>query len=193
MINVDVWAQLYLCDKDRLRIRDFFTSRFKIKSRHVIKKMHISVYYSRRPMPGLKPITESVSVTLPSAETRFMVMAPGGENPRPELLASEKLVGFRVHKKSSALPVIFLYRERLLEFETEEVLGRRAPSTYKTSAFGARYYQPHMAILEPGSGVNQDLSVIGVPFREEMGDLTFDRFEIKIVQREGERPKWNPN
>lgn len=186
---VDVWAQLYLREKDRLRIRDHFIKKLKIKSRYIVKKMHISVYYARRPMPGLESVSETASVILPASETRFMVMAPGGENPRAELEPNASMVGFRVHKQSKVLPMILSYRGRLLRYETDEVLGRRSPSTLKTNAFGARYFQPHMVILEPGSGIERDLKIIGIPFREEVGNLTFDRFEIKVIHREGERPR----
>lgn len=98
------------------------------------------------------------------------------------------MVGIRVHKQSDALTEVLRFRDRLLQCETPRVLGRRAPSTRKTGAFGARNFQPHMALLTEGNGVNWDLTQIGIPFRESIGDLTFDRFVIKVVTRrvEGE-------
>jgi hypothetical protein len=177
----EVWAQLFLSREDCSRIRDFFLSEFGIKPRYVIRNMHITVYHARRPMPGLAPVSEPASVVLAASETRFMVMAPGGENPRPELDPGKRKVGIRVHRKSSALPSILGYRDRLLGHETEGVLGRRSPSTHRTNAFGARHFQPHMAILRAGSGVDRDLRTIGVPFRRALGNLTFDRFAIEVV------------
>jgi len=41
-----------------------------------------------------------------------------------------------------------------------------------------------MTVLRAGSGVDHDLATLGNPFREHVGDLTFDRFEIDVVQRE---------
>lgn len=75
------------------------------------------------------------------------------------------------------------YRCRLLKYETLHVLGNRAPSTYKSSAFGARYYQPHMTLLKPGSGVGPDLTVVGDAFRRSLGDLTFDKFTIGVTAK----------
>lgn len=125
-------------------------------------------------------------MVLAASETRFMVMAPGGENPRPELDPGKSKVGIRIHRQSSALPSILGYRDRLLSHETERVLGRRSPSTHRTNAFGARHFQPHMAILRAGSGVDRDLKVIGAPFREALNNLTFDRFAVEVVTRTNE-------
>lgn len=74
------------------------------------------------------------------------------------------------------------YRNRLLEYETPDVLGSRKASDHRRNAFGARHFQPHMTLLMAGSGVCRDLKEIGEPFRQVMGMLRFDRFEIKINQ-----------
>lgn len=183
--TTEVWAQLFLSQNDCSRIRDFFVSELGIKPRFVIRNMHITVYHSRRPMPGVVTVSETACVVLAASETRLMVMAPGGENPRPELDPGKRKVGIRVHKQSSALPSILKYRERLLNYETERVLGRRSPSTHRRSAFGARHFQPHMAVLRAGSKVDRDLKTIGIPFRQALGNLTFDRFAIEVVTRPG--------
>ena len=73
------------------------------------------------------------------------------------------------------------FRERLLAHETPEVLGGRRPSTHVSNAFGARNFQPHMALLRPGNGVDRDLTKLGSIFRQEIKSLTFDRFCIEIV------------
>ena len=183
--TTEVWAQLFLSKEDCSRIHDFFVSEFDIKPRSIVRNMHITVYHARRPIPGVISMSEPTRVILAASETRFMVMAPGGENPRPELDPSKRKIGIRIHKQSNALPSILKYRDRLLSHETEQVLGRRSPSTYRRNAFGARHFQPHMAVLRAGSGVDRDLRLIGVPFREALGNLTFDRFAIEVVIRTG--------
>ena len=135
-------------------------------------------------MTGLQPTVESVRIVVPASETRFMVMAPGGENPRPNLIPAQRKVGIRLQRRSIAMPLILGLRERLLKYETPEVLGSRRASTHRTNAFGARSFQPHMTVLRAGSGVDHDLTALGNPFREHVGDLTFDRFEIDVVRRE---------
>jgi hypothetical protein len=188
--TTEVWAQLFLCDEDRARVHDFFVKEFGIKPRCVVRNMHITVYHARRPMPGVVSVTEPATLVLPAAETRFMVMAPGGENPRPELDPARRKVGIRVHKQAAALASILELRERLLKRETPRVLGWRPPSTHRSNAFGARHYQPHMAVLHAGNGIHRDLTQLGGPFRERLGSLRFDRFEIEVVRRvSGDRPE----
>jgi hypothetical protein len=121
-----------------------------------------------------------------------MVLAPGGENPRPELDPSHRKVGVRVHRQSDARRVILEFRARLLQHESTRVLGARAPSTGKRNAFGARYFQPRMAILRAGSGIDRDLKLIGIPFRKALGDLTFDKFAVFIQRRSVRMPPGEP-
>lgn len=181
--TTEVWAQLALCEADSVRVHDFFLTKIGVKRRCLVRAMHITVYYSRRPMPSLEAVTESASVIIPAQDMRFMVMAPGGENPRPEIDPALRKVGVRVHRPSAATPLIRAYRDRLLRHETRGVLGKRAPSTHAANAFGARHFQPHMSVLRAGSGVDRNLKVIGDQFRESLGSLTFDTFLIDIVRK----------
>ncbi len=180
--NTTVWAQLELCPGDCERVTDFLCSTLGIRRSSVMRYFHLTVYHARRPLQGLDAVTESAAVWLPASETRFMVMAPGGENPRADLIPSRRKVGIRVHRQSVAMPEIQEYRERLLRFETDSVLGRRAPSTQRRNAFGARNFQPHMTLLLAGSGINSDLTEAGEKFRSEFDELLFDRFSVKIYQ-----------
>lgn len=180
--TTEVWAQLFLCEEDRDRIHEFFVSEFGVRARCIIRNMHLTVYHARRPMPGVVSISEPAEVVVPAPETRLMVMAPGGENPRPGLDPARRKVGIRIHKQSAAMASILAFRERLLRHETWRVLGARAPSTRRSNAFGARYFQPHMALLRPGSGIARDLKQIGVLFREKLGVLRFNCFEVEVVR-----------
>lgn len=187
--TTEVWAQLLLSANDSARVQDFFLKVIGVQRRCLVRAMHITVYYSRRPMPGLEPVSEPASLIIPAQDMRFMVMAPGGENSRPELDPASRKIGVRVHKPSTATPHIRAYRDRLLKHETEAVLGKRAASTHATNAFGARHFQPHMSVLRAGSGVDRDLRTIGDQFRESLGSLTFDTFCIDIVHKTaGESP-----
>lgn len=179
----EVWAQLFLSVHDCDRINDFMLTTMSVKPRYLVRKMHITIYHARRPMSGVIATTEEASVLVPAKDLRFMVMAPGGENPRPELDPEKRKIGVRLHKQSIATPVIRAYRGRLLCRETPAVLGRRKPSTNSINAFGARHFQPHMAVLRAGSGVDRNLKIIGEQFREALGDLTFDRFEVDVVRK----------
>ncbi len=50
---IEVWAQLFLSDQDSIRVSDFFTSEVGLKRSSIVRRMHISVYHSRRPMVGV--------------------------------------------------------------------------------------------------------------------------------------------
>ncbi|MBC5794865.1 hypothetical protein H5968_06820 [Sphaerospermopsis sp. LEGE 00249] len=176
----EVWSQLWLSHEDRDRIQDFFTSEIGVKPRFVVKNMHITVYHARRMLPDLKPCLENVEVFLDANDTRFMVMAPGGENPRDYLNPGRRKVGVRIHRQSIIRQVILEFRARLTKLETKRVLGARLPSSHNRNAFGARHFQPHMTLLWAGSGIDHDLTKIGVPFRKMLGTLKFDKFSIEI-------------
>ena len=176
----EVWAQLSLCKSDVERIRQFLVRHVGVREQRVVRNMHITVYYARRPMPGVVAQNETASLTIPTADTRFMVMAPGGENPRHELRPSERKVGIRIRRVSSAMSAILTYRHRLLAHETREVRGARRPSDHRRNAFGARHFQAHMSVLRPGSGIAHDLKPLGEAFRAQIQELHFDRFLVDI-------------
>lgn len=80
----EVWAQLFLCDSDADLIKAFLIKQYNVKPNKLIPRMHITIYHARRPMWRLAPADESARVVILTNSTRFMVLAPGGENPRPE-------------------------------------------------------------------------------------------------------------
>jgi hypothetical protein len=65
----EVWAQLLLCDVDRALIQDFLVSVLGVKRSCVVRRMHITVYHARRPMPYLSPIAEEVRLVVPMSDT----------------------------------------------------------------------------------------------------------------------------
>jgi len=48
------------------------------------------------------------------------------------------------------------------------------------------------ASLRAGSNIDRNLNRIGVPFREVLGDLLFDRFVIDIASRDNGTPTDTP-
>jgi hypothetical protein len=180
-LNFEVWAQLFLADEDSEKIRRFFIDEAGIKPKFLLKRLHMTLYHARRPLRGLPNSLDATNIVVPASDTRFMVMAPGGENPRPNLNPAQRKVGIRVQWQSAAMPAIQALRQRLIDFESPAVLGNRPRSTARTSAFGARSFQAHVGLIRAGSGIDQDLSLLGAPFRAKVGDLRFDRFLIETV------------
>ena len=145
--------------------------------------LHLTVYHARRRLRGLRPSITELSIRADVSETRFMVMAPGGENPRPELNPSRRSIGLRLTRRNTAIPQIQALRAEFIKCETPVVLGRRPPSTASSNAFGARHYQPHITLLRPRPRVQLDLHRIGQIFRKQLQWIDFDQLETKIVSR----------
>jgi len=129
-------------------------------------------------MPGVEELTKPCHLSIDTLDTRFMVLAPGGENPRPNLLPAKKKVGVRIHRSSKFREKILEYRHQFFLHETPKVLGVRKPSSKTRNAFGARNFQPHIAILKPGSGIQTDLTDVGENFRDVVQAIHFDKFII---------------
>lgn len=178
----EVYALLWLTRRSEKKIVDFLIS-WGIPEGSIYRGMHLTVYYARRLLPGLpqRHLARAVSIEADVKETRFMVLAPGGENPRPELEPAKRSVGIRLTKRNTAIEEIQALRREMISLETSQVVGRRKPSTEWTSCFGSRHYQPHIKLLRPGSEIDRDLTSIGEYFR--MGFTTIDFGKYKIVTR----------
>ena len=122
-------------------------------------------------------------VVIDTAETRFMVLAPGGENPRAELDPGSLSVGIRITRRNSAIGDIQRLRENVYRFETPAAIGSRKRTTAGTNAFGSRNYQPHIQLLKPWSKLDPDLTVIGQVFRSEIDKIYLDVFRIEARNR----------
>lgn len=175
----EVYALLGLTRRCEANIVDFLSS-WGVPVESIQRRMHVTVYYARRLLPGLpkhQP-TRDVSIEADVKETRFMVLAPGGENPRPELEPARRSVGIRLTKRNTAVEQIQALRHEMISLETTQVVGQRNPSTAWTSCFGARHYQPHIKLLKPGSEIDRDLTSIGRYFRMCFSTFEFDKYRI---------------
>ena len=141
--------------------------------------MHMTIYHARRPMPNLEEASKSCLLTIDTNDLKFMVIAPGGENPRLELIPGERKVGVRITRTSIFREKIYKYRNMLIEHETSQVLGLRKRSTKSKNTFGARHFQPHISLLNSGSFIKKDLTILGNAFRDSITEITFDRFVIQ--------------
>ena len=178
--QTEVYALLKVSEEGEKQIADWLLNEIQVPQKSIYRRMHLTVYYSRRSLPHLQPTRETVNLCAETSETRFMVLAPGGENPRKELVPRNRSVGIRLTRRSSAISQIQELRKRVYSYETKQVTENRKPTTAWTNCFGARHFQPHIKLLFPGSGVPDDLSVLGKRFRFDIVTIKFDRFEIVI-------------
>lgn len=178
-IQFKVWAQFRVARKSELAIKDFFTNEYNISPEFLVPNLHLTIYHSRRPMTDIEEVNKSCLVSIDTLDTRFMVLAPGGENPRPTLIPAENKVGIRIHKSSKFRDKILEYRQEFFLHETPKILGLRKPSSKTRSAFGAKNFQPHITLLNLGSGIQTDLTEVGNNFRDSVHEIHFDRFIIR--------------
>lgn len=166
MSQFEIWAQLNVSNKSIKEIHQFFRSEWKIPDEYLIKNLHLTIYYGRRPLPNLIQSKEPCSHFLDTNETRFMVQAPGGENPRENLIPGLRKVGIRVQRASPFFKELIAYRSTFYPLESQIKLGNRSRSNNSKNAFGARHYQPHITLLRGGSGIQTDLTEVGISFRD---------------------------
>ena len=175
-----VFGLLFLGKEEEARLKAFLNLELNIPEACLNKNYHITVYEARIELPGLNPLQRSVSVQVPASMWRFMVMAPGGENERPEINPDERQIGLRLHRSADAYSRVSELRANFFRLEAAAGVPKRNRSTLRLSAFGARNYQPHMTICQPGHGLGRNLSPHGEALRAGLGDLHFDRFEVRV-------------
>ena len=175
----EVYALLWLTRRCEVNIADFLTS-WGMPYGSIQRGMHLTVYYARRPLPGLPRVQPSrrVAIQADIMETRFMVLAPGGENSRHELEPAKRSVGIRLTKRNTAIEHIQALRREMISFEAPQIVGQREPSTAWTSCFGSRHYQPHIKLLRPGSEIERELTSIGKSFRACFKTIEFGKYKI---------------
>ena len=177
--DYEIYALLWVSRRSTNIIRDLLSCECKIPVKAIERKLHLTVYHGRRKLPGLTSYSRAVSIVADSLETRFMVFAPGGENPRPGLEPSRRSVGIRLTRRNQAIEGIQNLRTDISRFETKDVIGSRKPTSAWTNCFGARHYQPHIKLLHPGSKIDYNLTKLGEIFRSEINEIEFDRFQVR--------------
>ncbi|HXP51486.1 MAG TPA: hypothetical protein VN922_16130 [Bacteroidia bacterium] len=180
MKTFEIWAQFKVSERDCEIVRDFFINEIGVKRKFTIRNLHLTVYHARRPLNGVVSSETPIDIKINTNNTRFMVLTPGGENQNINHLPTEHKVGVRIKRNCNTFQDILHYRSGFFPHETQRVLGQRKPSDHRKNAFGTRSFQPHIALLRSGSGIDFDLSKTGTLFRNKIKQLTFDKYLIEI-------------
>lgn len=174
---------LHVSEDCESRIKAWLLECVQVRLGRVKSNLHLTIYHGRRPLPGLIEHRSSVDIVAPTDETRFMVLAPGGEYPRDSIDPRQYSVGLRLTRRNAAVSEIQRIREQIYERETREIVGSRKPTTAWTNCFGARNYQPHIQLLKPWHKVEASLSEIGSSFRSAIHEISFDTLTIDSRNR----------
>ncbi len=181
--NYEINAMLRVSKYSEREIRQFFSNVFEVKQNRLNSDLHLTVYHARVPIPGLQVGSHTLDITVDTAETRFMVLVPGGENPHDDIDAGAHSVGIRLTKRNTAIPQIQKLREQIYRLESKAVIGNRKPTSAWTNCFGSRNYQPHIQLLRPWHKVCGTLDEIGKLFRNSVNRIEFDSFQVEARQR----------
>jgi hypothetical protein len=178
-MQYSVWAIAHLSDESEAILRGLFRDTLGFPSKMIKRGLHTTIYHARRPLAGLTDSEETIAIAVPGSELRMMALAPGGENARPDVDPRSCLVGLRIRRAEGAADPLEVLRARFFVHETDKVLGSRRPSSRRSSAFGARSYQPHITVLKAGAIADPDLSKIGAIVRERLTRIYFDRLVVR--------------
>ena len=148
-------------------------------------RFHLTVYHARRFIAGTRPVRRTVSIDCNLAETRTMVLVPGGENPRPGVTPSQHSLALRLTNRNVAVPEIQALRAEFMQIETDDVIGTRSRSTRRRNAFGARNYQPHLKICGPRNGAPLNLTDFGEHLRAQLEAVRFSFYEVRTTPPAG--------
>ena len=181
--SYEINAILQVSEACESRIREWLLEYLSIRPGRIKSNLHLTTYHGRRPLPGLIECRSRLDITAPTDEMRFMVLAPGGENPRDSIDPRQHSVGLRLTRRNSAISEIQRIREQIYGRETKEIVEGRTPTTAWTSCFGARNYQPHIQLLKPWHKVDTGLSEIGSAFRSAIHEVSFDTLTIDSRNR----------
>ena len=179
----EITAKLRVSENDEERIREFLSKILRVKGNRLLSGLHLTVYQARRPLAGLHDTSQFVSLAVPTVETRFMTLVPGGENPRDGVDSRTAPIGIRVTRRNPAISEIQRLRANCFQFETREAIGVRKRTTAWTNCFGSRNYQPHIQLLKEYHKIAIPLGEVGDLFRSEIQEIRFDEFQVETRQR----------
>jgi len=176
----NIYALLWIDRDSEKEISNVLKKKCGISEEYIQRGMHLTIYHGKRKLPRIKPSTTYEIIKSNVNETRFMVFAPGGENPRKDIDPIKRPVGIRLTRRNIAIPRILELRRSIYKHENQTPIKnwKQKTSDWK-NAFGSSHYQAHMTIIRPGSNVNKKLTVLGNIFRKELKNIYFRKFEIK--------------
>ena len=182
----NIYYLLYLSFESEEQIRKFLVNHCDIPAELIQRGMHLTLYHGRRLMPSLEMDTKFLSIKANIDETRFMVLAPGGENPRSNLIPSQRSIGIRLTKRNKAIMEIINLRRNAYQhepkFKSGYGKGKRSKTTDWRNSFGARHYQPHIKLIKPGTNIDKNLTILGDALRNNIKNITFSKAEYKVYK-----------
>tara|TARA_B100000686_G_C16205372_1_gene672666 strand:- start:47 stop:637 length:591 start_codon:yes stop_codon:yes gene_type:complete len=179
--NFEIYALLWLSKQSEEELTYFLNKICKINISKIVKGMHLTLYYGRRPLSVHSKAfkTQFFNIKVNIDETRFMVFKPGGENPKKNIVPSESSVGIRLTKRNKAIKPILELRRQIYKYEQPSLGGQKRNKTSDwINAYGSRHFQPHIKLIKPNNNLDYDLSINGKLLRENLDYISFNKVEV---------------
>ena len=162
------------------RIKEFLTDICGVRSSALWNDLHLTVYEGRVRLPGLVEELRKVNIAADPAETRFMLLRPGGVNPQSDIEPRDSPIGIRLTGRNGGVSEIRRLRQEIIEYEREKEFRNHKHSTLKFNAFGPREYIPHIKLMQRDNRISKPLKDIGVLFRDEIEPIHFTHFAVHV-------------
>ena len=147
MPRYSLYSLLWIDRESEKEISDVLKYKCGVDEEHIQRRMHLTIYHSRRRLIDVKRSKSYEIIKADVKETRFMVLTPGGENPRKNINVNKSPIGIRLTRRNIAMPRLLQLRRSFYKYENERVLrNRRHKTSDKKNAFGSNHFQPHIIL-----------------------------------------------
>jgi hypothetical protein len=172
-----LYVKAEMSEISRRKLIDFLRGNDLIKNEKILDSFHITIYLAEFKTIYRGNEIRPISLRVPIEETRLMVMAPGGENPRPDIDPMRCAIGARI-RRGAAREYIYDLRREFYHVEDSIYFGRRKKSSNTHNAYGAKIFQPHFTMTESAALIEDNLRDIGEKMRSEIKYVSFDKMYV---------------
>ena len=115
-----------------------------------------------------------------SEETRFMVMSPGGDNPRNKKSVHRSKIGIRFTKRSPLFNELDAIRQHLSFLDNQALPLTSSNTGRNDNAYGVKRFIPHITLINRNNNLPNNLHGLGAKFREDIREITFSDIKIEV-------------
>ena len=176
-----IFSMLYLTHECEEEISNFFINDIHINKDFIQRGMHLTLYKEKQINPKFDshkewfhpPIQANVD------ETRFMLFAAGGDDPKKSKLRNystdKQGVGIRLTGRNNA-------RSQIMKIRMDLANQNNSVKTSKSkNPEGIKRFHPHIKMIRKGSGLEDDLTKTGDAFRKKFTNIEFSKLEVKVL------------
>ena len=115
-----------------------------------------------------------------SDETRFMVMSPGGDNPKNKKSVHRSKIGIRFTKRSALFNELDAIRKHLSFLDNQAIPLTSSKTGRNDNAYGIKRFIPHITLINRNNNLLNNLYDLGAAFREHLPEITFSDIKMEV-------------